>query len=142
MTNPVSVFMPSTVETLGWTLVHFIWQGAALAGALYVVATFCRTALARYTAGITTLTLMICSPIATFLFLKDNGSSGVEITGFAAAMGTAKALLPTPAGASSTAFPVQSADWLGWFVFAWCTGVVVFGVRSLGGWFLLEQLRR
>jgi beta-lactamase regulating signal transducer with metallopeptidase domain len=143
MMNPVSWLAPSMMQTLGWTLVHFIWQGVCLAVMLYLAMAFCRTALARYTAALITLVLMVCSPIATFLFLEHHSDSTFRVVGVPEAVERAQALLTSPIPPSvSTAPPFESVSWLTWFVLIWLTGVLIFSARALGGWFLLERLRR
>jgi beta-lactamase regulating signal transducer with metallopeptidase domain len=143
MMNPVSWLTPSTMQTVGWTLVHFIWQGVTLAVMLYLAMAFCRTALARYTAALITLVLMVCSPVATFLFLEHHSDSTFHVAGVPEAVERAQALLTSPITPSvSTALPFESVSWLTWFVLIWFTGVLIFSVRALGGWFLLERLRR
>lgn len=142
MMDPLSWLTPSTIQTLGWTLVHFIWQGAALATALYLAMAFCRTALARYCAALGTLVLMACSPIVTFFILERHTDPAFQLAGLTNVMGAAKALLIPPVTApASTSLPFESPVWLSWFVFLWCAGVLVFAVRALGGWFVLERLR-
>jgi beta-lactamase regulating signal transducer with metallopeptidase domain len=148
MMNPLSWFTVSTMQIptmqiLGWTLIHFIWQGAVLAVILYLAMAFCRTALARYTAALVTFVLMVCSPVATFLFLEGHGDSNFQAASVSGVIQTAKALLAAPVSApNSIVRPFDSAVWLSWFVLFWFTGVLVFSVRALGGWFLLERLRR
>jgi beta-lactamase regulating signal transducer with metallopeptidase domain len=143
MMNPVSWLAPSTMQTLGWTLVHFIWQGVCLAVMLYLAMAFCRTALARYTAALITLVLMICSPVATFFFLEHHSDSTFHVARVPEAVERAQAFLTSPIPPSvSTAPPFQSVSWLTWFVLIWLTGVLIFSARALGGWFLLERLRR
>src|SRR5947209_11593219 len=66
---------PSTVQTLGWTLVHFLWQGAAIAVVTYGVLAFVRSALIRYNVALAALVLMSVSPMVTFTFLQ-NGDGG------------------------------------------------------------------
>ena len=51
MTQLLGWVTPSTVQTLGWTLVHFLWQGAAIAVVTYGVLAFVRSALIRYALG-------------------------------------------------------------------------------------------
>jgi beta-lactamase regulating signal transducer with metallopeptidase domain len=131
------------IQTLGWTLVHFIWEGAALAIILYVAMAFCQTALARYGAALGTLVLMVCSPIATFFVLQQNSDPAPQVVALTSVVGTAKALLsPAAAAPVSTALPFKSPGLLSWFVLFWFAGVLVFAVRALGGWFMLERLRR
>jgi beta-lactamase regulating signal transducer with metallopeptidase domain len=143
MMNPGSWLTPSTVQAVGWTLVHFIWQGTALALIAYLALAFCRTALARYTAALITLVLMVCSPLFTFLFLEGHKDPKLQVASLTGVAAAAQALLTTPVSApGSTALPLESLGWLNWFVFFWCTGVLIFSMRALGGWILLERLRR
>src|SRR4051794_33314344 len=109
--NPVSWLTPSMMQTLGWTLVHFIRQGVALAIMLYLAMAFCRTALARYTAALITLVLMVCSPIATFFFLEHHSDSTFRVVGVPEAVERAQALLTSPIPPSlSTAPPFESVS--------------------------------
>src|SRR4030095_4462931 len=61
------------VETLGWTLVHFLWQGAlvALMLALARVALKRRTANLRYLASCAAMLLMLALPVITFVTLSS-----------------------------------------------------------------------
>ena len=61
------LFDNAWVVPLGWTLVHFLWQGAAIAAALALVQTALRkrSAQARYRAGCIALFLMMAAPLAT-----------------------------------------------------------------------------
>src|SRR2546428_3064699 len=58
---------------LGWTLVHFLWQGSAIAAlfAMAQVALQKRSAQARYLAGCFALGLMVLAPFVTFARLND-----------------------------------------------------------------------
>lgn len=64
------------VFALGWTLIHFLWQGAALAGLFGVTnALLARaSADARYAAACVALLLMALAPIATFSVLSIESS--------------------------------------------------------------------
>ncbi len=64
--------MPA-VEALGWTLVHFLWQGAlvALTLALARVALKRRTANLRYLASCAAMLLMLALPVITFVTLSS-----------------------------------------------------------------------
>ncbi len=135
---------PETIQALGWTLVHFVWQGAALALLLSIVAAFCVTARVRYVAALSILILMAGCPVATFVFLAHRGDAGLNtsaikevVTGFQAVAGSQAAF----AGDSSAARG-GSTDWLGWCVAVWFVGVLAFGARALGGCIVIERLRR
>ena len=57
----------TAVESLGWTLVHFLWQGAAVAALLAVAlrATRDRQAMVRYALAVTALAVLVLLPLAT-----------------------------------------------------------------------------
>ena len=65
LTNLVS---PAALHSLGWALLHFLWQGTALAALAATAMALCRRATARYAIGVGALALMLMAPIATFFF--------------------------------------------------------------------------
>ena len=66
------VIQQPEVHRLGLTLLHFLWQGTAVAIALAFVLQWLRTAGAnsRYVAALVALVLMAAMPVATFLLVK------------------------------------------------------------------------
>jgi len=132
---------PEIVRTLGWTLVHFVWEGAALALVLYVFLAFTRTARIRYAAGVITLVLMGLTAVVTFSLLRnetqslETSSAHQVITSLQVA---AKLAIDTSVG--TVRAPLPPIDWLSCLVWAWFGGVLIFGLRALGGWLLLERL--
>lgn len=62
-----------TLELLGWSLVHFVWQGVVLALVLTVVLRLlrCKSAQTRYVAGCAALALMAACPLATIGWLAQ-----------------------------------------------------------------------
>jgi beta-lactamase regulating signal transducer with metallopeptidase domain len=133
---------PGAVQTLGWTLVHFVWEGAALALLLYVFFAFTRTARVRYAAGVITFALMAAAPIATFTFLENTAKPVTDVSSahqvIASLQVAAKLALDNSVGTVHA--PLPSIDWLSCLVWGWFGGVMVFGLRALGGWLLLERL--
>jgi hypothetical protein len=65
------------VRALGFTLLHFVWQGALVAAALFLaLAALSRaTASARCAASCVALALMALAPIATFAVLYTHPPS-------------------------------------------------------------------
>ncbi len=135
------------MQTLAWSLLHFLWQGAAiaaLAGALMYVF---RTPSARYLVGIGALVLMLVSFGVTFALLNGApgaaellGSQEAPIAALASALeprGEATALLP----AVSSAATDSEAAYL-WVARIWLVGVCVLALRVAIGLLLLEHLRR
>src|SRR5260370_4266838 len=70
MSNLASWISPEVLRTLGWTLLHFLWQGAGLAALFAVAAAVCRSASARYALAVGALVLMLVSPGVTFSLFR------------------------------------------------------------------------
>ena len=67
----VSPWLAANLERLGWTLVHFLWQGTLVAALLAVELAVLRRASAqlRYLAGVTATALALLMPVMTFVAL-------------------------------------------------------------------------
>ena len=136
--NTVStLFAQPWAERLGWTLLHFLWQGLAIA-VLYaaVRALLARTASVhtQYALACAALAAMACAPAATFLYLTAGAPGNVA----AAAIATSAAPLP----ASITTAAWNPPGVLAWIVMAWLAGAAFFSLRLLGGCWSASRLRR
>lgn len=134
--------MEPAVPRLGSTLLHFLWQGVALA-ALYGIA---RRAAAkarpnlRYAMGCLALAAMAAAPLVTWRVLApaaaDVSSASAPLS--APASGATRGLQAVfPGGASGAA----AAPLLPWVVAIWLAGATLFCVRLTAGWLLAERLR-
>jgi len=141
LTNWIS---PSLMHALGWALLHFLWQGTALAALAAAAISVCRRASARYIAGVTVLVLMLLAPVATFVFYAQQPVAAVQspqsLPGTAAAWHAVKHIAPQPVAQMNKG--ASSFDATPWLVQAWLLGVAFLGLRSAGGFFLLERQRR
>jgi beta-lactamase regulating signal transducer with metallopeptidase domain len=126
-----------TIQTLGQVLLHFLWQGAALAGVLSIAISFTRNARIRYGLGVCTLTLMALCPLATLLFLAQPSTPSVTLDD-----SQISPLLSNITVALSSTASAKSLDLLGSLVCLWLSGVCLFAVRAFGGWIVLQKLRR
>jgi beta-lactamase regulating signal transducer with metallopeptidase domain len=156
-TGLMTWFPPNTMHSLGWALLHFLWQGTALAAVATGVMAVCRRASLRYVVGVAALTLMLAAPLATFFYYFQDSSGAADAVkpspGAAAAWPIARgnAAASGPASSSGTG-SVQwwrklwpnalSLDALPWLVEAWLLGVALLSLRTAGGFFLLERERR
>ena len=140
---------PTVMRSLGWALLHFLWQGTALAAVGAAAMALCRRAAVRYAIGVAALTLMLLAPLATFTFYSQ-GHSGVAdaakssplvAASWPRARGGVAASGSTPAS-SIERIALSSSDALPWLVEAWLLGVAFFSLRSAGGFLLLERERR
>ncbi len=109
---------------LGWTLIHFLWQGLLLAALLHAILPICRSAIARHNCALATLALMALAFVATFLSLHDFAKSGAPATG----------VISGPA-------PI-AAPWLDWLVMFWLAGIAGLSLRALVGWYMVQSLKR
>lgn len=135
---------PSTMHSLGWTLLHFLWQGAALSALCAAAMAVCRRASARYAVALTTLVLMLIAPVTTFLSYSEAPSASTDATKpLAAAARPAARDRAAVGGSTSSLYEITtSIDALPWLVEAWLVGVALFSLRSAGGFLLLERERR
>src|SRR6267142_6037896 len=121
MTNFAHWISPELMRTLGWTLLHFIWQGVALV-------------------------LMMASPLITFVWLHresipavGSGAQGsLPGAGKAAQHAVVAAVSGAPAAASLSAQPTAML----WLVELWFLGVLILSLRTAGGLLLIERMRR
>jgi beta-lactamase regulating signal transducer with metallopeptidase domain len=112
------------VQRLGWTLVHFLWQGAAIAllyAALRRALGRSLSAQGRYALACLALGTMAAAPPLTFLLIPMAGAS--------AAPGWANGAAP----GLQRLFPA--------IVAAWLLGVAAFSVRLAAGWRFTLRLR-
>lgn len=117
-------------EAAARSLLHFLWQGAllGLAAAVTLKALARSTPQIRHTVACVFLLVMALSPVVTYAFLTSNLPSAPST-----ALVTAE--LPQPAIGilvgdvpNSWFFPAVLAIWL--------AGVIVFSIRTAGGWAL------
>src|SRR6185312_17441754 len=117
------------VQQLGWTLLHFLWQGSAIALVWALLRAILRRSLSaqsRYLLACLALGAMVATPAITY-FVLPRGSAGVH---------SLPALFQ---------WSLPAGVWhklLQGFVAVWIGGVIAFSIRLAGGWRLVSQLRR
>jgi len=146
MSNFAGWISPEVLRTLGWTLLHFIWQGAGLAALFAVASAICRSASARYLLAVGALVLMLVSPVMTFTWLRAQGNPAVS-TGAEGASTWAVTSTQNATALSGSRAPVAESTTrqpLGmlWLVEAWFLGVLLLSLRTAGGLLLIERMRR
>ncbi len=167
--NSVEMLLENSFfQTLGWTLLHFIWQGALVVILLANLNIMLRrrTANLRYTLSCAAMLLMLALPVATFVVasqtlpvtsIVEKASARTDVSGGAQDGAAATAPFETayvPTESSSAAFSLlptvfQSGElarrlnvWLPWMVAIWLSGVLLLSLRMVGGWAMAQRLKR
>src|SRR5437762_1236585 len=146
MSNFANWISPEILRTLGWTLLHFLWQGAGLAALFAVAAAVCRSASARYALAVSALVLMMVSPVVTFTWLRAQGNPAAQ-TGAEGALTWARPSTQHATALSGSRAPVAEsgaaeAKEMLWLVEAWFLGVLLLSLRTAGGLILIERMRQ
>jgi beta-lactamase regulating signal transducer with metallopeptidase domain len=146
MSNFANWVSPEVLRTLGWTLLHFIWQGAGLAALFAVPCAICRSAAARYALAVGALVLMLASPIVTFTWLRTQTNPAVR-TGAEGALTWARTSTQNASALSGSNAPLAQSRTeqpmaMLWLVEAWFLGVLLLSLRTAGGLILIERMRR
>ena len=138
----------ASVERLGWTLVHFLWQGLTIAAPYAAVRRAMarrRNAKARYLLACGALVAMMAAPLVTWGLMGPWDASPVPSYGQrnipTAAWKTDIGTTPLPASVRTVVLDVQRERLLAWVVMAWLAGAVVFWARLAGGWVVAARMR-
>lgn len=165
MTYLATLISAPVTNVLGWTFIHFLWQGTLVGGLLWTGLFLTRRwhANARYTSACTALILLLVSPLITsgLLYKGQTGNftpqiTAVQIQGQAREQSVSVALptQDTPRALPSTQDvkigqeaqvrflarpPIQFL--FPWIVLFWAAGTFLLSMRLLGGWLVLHRFR-
>jgi len=128
---------------VGWTLVHFVWQGAGIA-ALFAAVRYAlpkSSAQARYVAAMAAMLLMLASAGATFVYLDsiDTPALHAPVARNFTAAPTGEAAQPADA---PSFFRAGVENYVPILVYIWIAGVTALSLRSLGGWVVTQLWKR
>jgi len=138
-------------EALGWTLIHFCWQAAAIA-LVYKLADLIMAkerTQARYVLALATLLGMLVASIGTLAYEESMHRHTAILSAFTASSAKPSlqiiprplAVFDMPAAPRDTA-KLLASDVMPYLDFFWIVGVLCLSVRTLGGWWLIQRLRR
>jgi beta-lactamase regulating signal transducer with metallopeptidase domain len=158
----LSLLRTTAIETLGWTLLHFLWQGTLIALILAVLVWLLRNRhpSLRYLLACASLAFMLACPIITYLVLDSSKSAQpsvetalppqpdvaqpVLVADNAAVQPTVNTVVFAPEGGTGTKkswLERNLKPWLPYLVVFWGIGVLVLSIRLLGGLWVLRKLR-
>ena len=144
MTHFADWLSPTTLRPLALALLHFFWQGAALAALAYALMALCRSAATRYAVAVAAMILMVSAPVGTFFVLEAEKPAGTPPGARdTVVLSSAHKVSFAPGAAihASTSHEATPAYFL-WLVEAWFAGVMLLSLRSAGGFLAVERLRR
>ncbi|GAB3798016.1 hypothetical protein GCM10028819_18230 [Spirosoma humi] len=133
-------------DALGWTLLHAVWQGFALAVSAAIALHLLRnrSSALRYRIGTLTLLSQLLISAATFVWYYTSSAT----TNLSTSMMTAVQPLPVRWQAVAQTLPWHQQlqlfleNHLGQFVLIYLIGVALFGLRLAGGWLYLKRLTK
>lgn len=143
MTTLLSLVGQPWAQILGWTLIHFLWQGLALGLAAWLGLVLLRgaSAKARYGLACAFLLLMVAAPAATAFLLQRQAPSAalvpLSVAVEAAAPASATSMVPLAQRVKAALDPA-----LPWLLAGWAMGVLLLSTRFLGSWVRVQRLRR
>ena len=131
--------MTALAPALRTALLHFVWQGIAVALLLRVALALLRTAQSRYLASCAALALLAVAPVATAFLVYHSPAPTIHT-----AAPTSSTAFTTPTAAVQPA-PVASA-WIvrlePWALPLWSAGVLFFSLRLVWGCWRVSTMRR
>ena len=161
-----SLLTTPIAQNLGWTLLHSLWQGAALALVLGLILYSLRSSpTLRYGVGCVGLAAMVALPLLTYSTLAPSANPTYTFVekvatpdneGAAppqrqlryesvATEGAAELTMPNTASptisAPATALSRTLKGYLPWLAGLWLVGVVILSVRLIGGLVVSQRLK-
>jgi GWxTD domain-containing protein len=122
----ITVFLSQMpVQRLGWTLLHFLWQGTAIALVYAIVRGLLARSLAaqaRYVMACAAFTGMAVAPVVTYLLISGGNVVAGQFASWTISASMWQQLLPG-------------------VVAVWMAGVLAFSIRLFGGWRFIARLR-
>jgi len=141
------------LSTIGWTLVHFVWQGAAITLVIAAVSAVCRrrssSSQAQYAVACVGLAALLAAPIATAVILRSSAATPLLANASSSAVlasdGTS---VLASRSAETMRFATTAArtsavvePWLPVVVWVWFSGVMLLLARFAGASWRVRQLR-
>ena len=130
------------IQSLGWTLLHFLWQGA-LIGAGYAAVRLVVSpdrVETRYAAGLVALTLMAAAPIVTLGLIYPPSLDAAAMASATPAAADVSTVVVSASAAPTAEVMLDRV--LPWLVLVWLLGVAVMARRALRQWHALERIAK
>ncbi|MGA9461192.1 MAG: M56 family metallopeptidase [Terracidiphilus sp.] len=142
--------MNHTMDAIAWALIHFCWQAAAVA-VLYrvLMVAFARSSSStRYALSVAAMLLMAFGACATFTWEISSAHPSPVLHHTVAEIRNAALAAVSPQNPSTGnadsggGSRTPQINLLRWIDGAWVLGVLLLSLRSIGGWWVIQRLRR
>lgn len=145
--------MNEWVQIAGWVLIHFLWQGSALAIIAAAALRFCRrrSSSVRYIVACLALGAMLAAPLLTAFMLASELSPATFMSGsalldagppIAAGRGTQEAFRAAQEVLAKTARVSTIEAYFPLVVSVWLAGVAVLLLRTCSAWYQIRRLHK
>ncbi|MBN2383823.1 M48 family metalloprotease [bacterium] len=136
-------FSEHLIHSLGWTLLHSIWQGSLVAILFFmVVGLFDRTWMkARYVAGVCALVFMFGISLVTFISLFNQIASESTQAYNIISLGSLGNISNLGVAATASGLRAEVNRYLPFIVSLWYVGCLFMSVRLAGGCWYNHRLR-
>jgi beta-lactamase regulating signal transducer with metallopeptidase domain len=136
----------AAIQALGWSLLHFFWQGTLLTMLLWTVnaiagksTTSPSAARIRYAAACVVMLLMVVALLATLISNYPSQSPTYIAT---SRPDRGPGILPSGTPLPYLAVVSPGIGLTGWVVSIWFAGVVILSGRMAGGWLRAQIIKR
>ncbi len=144
--NAMQIFLSPSIQALGWTLLHSLWQGliVTIVSLLVIRIIPVKWSSGRYLVATGALLVIFLSSVATFIYLNDSVNQvSPEITSFAHQANP----IQSPQAESNyvagllLTFISTLQYYLPFIVLCWAAGTILFTIRLFGGWLTVRRLK-
>ena len=125
--------------TLGRTLLHSLWEGAAVALALAAVLSIARSSRIRYGAACAAMVVLLVGLVVTFARLAPEEPIHIPLAAAGHALTTPPSLFSRQPLPPNEPRPIDDLAWLAPF---WIAGVLIFHLRGITSWMAARRLRQ
>ncbi|TAE48563.1 MAG: M56 family metallopeptidase, partial [Bacteroidetes bacterium] len=140
--NAVQEMIQSGVaESIGWTLLHSLWQGAAIAAALGLVLSLTRQKAARLRYRWASAALVLMAVCAFVTFGQEWSRVSEKASAASESPFSVEETELSPVIAPLALSSRSMEKWVPWLSLVWVAGFVIFTLRWIGGLAWLQRAR-
>ncbi|HEY3406483.1 MAG TPA: M56 family metallopeptidase [Ohtaekwangia sp.] len=140
--NPIEdLFSSSLVQSIGWTLLHSVWQTFFVFLIVMVLLRMIKTSSVRYATILAALSITCLLSILTFAYLEHTSNRAGEHQATPTAFyGTTNLEEKIPSAETALTDLVQAN--MNIIVVCWIIGAILFSLRAIGGGIYVSMLRK